>query len=136
MLIIIDTNIWISALVFGGNPRRVVEIAAKNGFLIGFSLELLAETKKILQAKFPDFLADFDNLIAALRNHIKLIVTTEDALDVSRDPKDNFLIKMAKNSAADYLVSGDKDLTTIVHYGVTKIVTPAEFMALVDEING
>lgn len=45
-----------------------------------------------------------------------------------RDPKDNFLLALAKDSDADYLLTGEKDLLYLQKYGNTKIVTIVNFI--------
>ena len=47
-------------------------------------------------------------------------------LDVCRDKKDNFLLNLACDSKADYLVTGDKDLLEIKSLNKTKILTLSE----------
>ena len=48
-------------------------------------------------------------------------VTTD--IKKCRDPKDNFLLNLAIDSQADYLVTGDNDLLEIKSIGITKIIT-------------
>ena len=65
----------------------------------------------------------------------------EDALDLNsekyipgkkvnlcRDPQDNFLLELALESRADFLVSGDKLVLELKQYKSTKIITPKEFL--------
>lgn len=44
-----------------------------------------------------------------------------------RDPKDNFLLNLALDGQADYLLSGDEDLLVLGSVGSTSIMTLAEF---------
>jgi hypothetical protein len=46
---------------------------------------------------------------------------------ICRDPKDEFLLALSKESKANYLITGDKDLLDIKVYGRTKIVTVKQF---------
>ena len=46
---------------------------------------------------------------------------------ICRDPKDDFLLALSKESKANYLITGDKDLLYIEVYGRTKIVTVRQF---------
>jgi len=43
------------------------------------------------------------------------------------DPKDNFLLALAKDGNADYLITGDNNLLSLKEFGKTKIVTLSEF---------
>jgi uncharacterized protein len=47
---------------------------------------------------------------------------------VCRDSKDNFLLALAKDGKADYLLTGDKDLLELVQFGNTRIETLAVFL--------
>lgn len=44
-----------------------------------------------------------------------------------RDPKDDYLLELARVANADFLVTGDKDLTDLQHFGHCQILTLAEF---------
>ncbi|WP_256213868.1 putative toxin-antitoxin system toxin component, PIN family [Parapedobacter indicus] len=44
----------------------------------------------------------------------------------SRDAKDNYLLALSKDGAADYLITGDPDLLILKQYGKTTILTMAE----------
>ena len=51
------------------------------------------------------------------------------AVDVIKaDPSDNRLLECAAAARSDYLVTGDKHLLQLGRYGQSKIVTPAEFI--------
>ncbi|MFN8431438.1 MAG: putative toxin-antitoxin system toxin component, PIN family [Spirosomataceae bacterium] len=45
--------------------------------------------------------------------------------------KDNFLLSLAVDSMADYLITGDKDLLELVNINKTKILTMSQFLALI-----
>ena len=46
------------------------------------------------------------------------------------DPKDNFLLNLAVDSKADFLLTGDKDLLVLGKVGDTKIMTISDFLEL------
>ena len=49
-------------------------------------------------------------------------------VDLCRDRKDNFILALAKDSQADYLVTGDKDLLALKTFGSTKIVLISDYL--------
>lgn len=49
-------------------------------------------------------------------------------IKVCRDPNDDFLLALAKDGKANYLLTGDKDLLEIKAFEKIKIVTLAEFL--------
>lgn len=54
-------------------------------------------------------------------------VTVSSAVDVSRDPEDNFLLSLALDGKADFLITGDKDLLSLKKFESTEIITIADF---------
>jgi uncharacterized protein len=62
--------------------------------------------------------------------HIKstILVKPKLVIDISPDPKDNYLLSIADTIAADYLITGDKPhLLALKRFGETEIVTFSEF---------
>ena len=49
-----------------------------------------------------------------------------------RDPKDNYLLSLAIDGKADYLLTGDKDLLVLKAMGGTEIKTISEFFDIID----
>ncbi|MBU1820688.1 MAG: putative toxin-antitoxin system toxin component, PIN family, partial [Bacteroidetes bacterium] len=62
------------------------------------------------------------------RSAAEFIVVTS-SVDICRDPKDNFLLALAKDGNATHLITGDKDLLVLKTMGETQILTIAEYLA-------
>jgi predicted nucleic acid-binding protein len=52
MTVVVDSNVFISALVYGGNPRRVLARAEAGDFGLALSAAIREETEGILKEKF------------------------------------------------------------------------------------
>jgi predicted nucleic acid-binding protein len=52
MRIVVDTNVVISALVFGGVPRQVIDLVTTGACSLFFSPPIQAEVERILEEKF------------------------------------------------------------------------------------
>lgn len=52
-------------------------------------------------------------------------------LKICRDPKDDFLLSLAADGRADFLVTGDKDLLVLERVEKTQIITFSSFVALI-----
>ena len=126
--VVVDTNVWISALVFGGNPRKVFEKIISDGLTLVVSEQILAETRRILHAKLPDFIEDFEALLMALRLRTVIVKLGSISIHISRDPADNMVIETAVVGQADIIISGDDDLLTIQKYQTIIIIPPADFI--------
>ncbi len=96
-----------------------------------FSRELLEEFIEVAQRpKFQKYFTedDLEQLLLKFDAFGELIeVTTE--VHICRDPKDNFLLSLAKDGNADYLITGDKDLLELQHFEGTSIVTFSDFIS-------
>ena len=115
MRAVVDTNVWISALInAAGAPARVLAVLRAGAFELVSSEPLLVELAAVLaRPRFtrrfdvtPDKLAD---LLAVLRDEASIVEVTG-AVRVCRDPKDDMVIETAINGGADVLVSRDDDL--------------------------
>lgn len=126
--VVIDSNVWISALVFGGNPRKVFETIVRQGGTIVFSHHIFIEVRRILAQKFPDFMEDFEALLVVVRRNILVVHLDGIAVDVCRDENDNAVIQTALAGSAGMIVSGDKDLLTLKHYKKVTILNPRQFV--------
>lgn len=129
MRIVIDTNLWVSALISRSMRERLEKLIENSDIVILGSPVLLAEIEAV--AKRPKFARYFSaELVASfldiLRNRLEIILPTSN-VKVCRDPKDDYLFAIAKDGAAAFLLSGDKDLFEIVEFENTKIVSLSEF---------
>jgi putative PIN family toxin of toxin-antitoxin system len=57
-------------------------------------------------------------------------VSVQSNIQICRDPKDNFLLSLALDSEADFLITGDKDLLEIAQFKKTRIITISRFFEL------
>ncbi len=128
MRIVLDSNVWISALVFGGAPRRVIERAIADGTVIVISAEIASEVRRVLGAKFPGFVDDFDALQAVLTGSLQPVALGGVVVDVCRDSDDNRILETAVIGAADTIVSGDKDLLVLSRYLDIAICTATHWL--------
>ena len=126
--IIIDTNLWISFLLTKQftfldsllNKRRVKLIFSDELLAEFFEVEKRPKLNKYFQDKDLEQLIDLINVYAEF-------YTVKSTVDVCRDSKDNFLLALAKESNADFLITGDKDLLVIKKFENTEIVTITEY---------
>jgi putative PIN family toxin of toxin-antitoxin system len=111
-----------------GNPARIVEAARAGRFVLVMSPQLRNELDEVLSR--PKVAGRLDpDALAQVRGAIDTAPVTPDppAVAVSRDPKDDYLIALARHSEAACLVSGDADLTVLADL-VPPVMTPAAFL--------
>jgi hypothetical protein len=127
--IIIDTNLWISYLL-SKKLDQLDELLFSNKCQLLFSLELMQEIeatikKPKLQRYFDE--TSLEEMLITFEPIIDL-VSVKSNVKVCRDSKDDFLLALAKDGKADYLLTGDKDLLEIKSFGKTIILTISEFI--------
>lgn len=126
--LVIDSNVWISAVVFGGTPKAVIDLMIQMSSSIVLSEHISSEVRRKLNQKFPEFLIDFDDLLLGLWPKIRGVALGTVTIDVCRDPEDNRILETAVLGYADYVISGDKALLPLSNYNDIAIVTPTEFI--------
>jgi uncharacterized protein len=130
VIVVLDTNVWISALQFAGHrgtPTRALEKAMSED-VIATCPEAEAEILRILTKKF---------LWESNRVHAALDIALARAIRVRlrgtvrecRDPDDDMFLECAVRANAELLIAGDKDLLVLGSYKGTRIVTPAEYVS-------
>lgn len=105
-----DTNIYISALQFGGQPERFLNLARTGSIELAISPPIIAEVERVLRDKFKwpaEQVAQIEPRMAAFTRR----VTPTETLDVVKDdPSDNRILECAKATGSEYAVTGDDDL--------------------------
>ena len=129
--VVLDTNILISALVFGGKPREVTELLVDT-IIVVYSQEILTELRRIILLKFPAFSEDLQRLEKLLERDALRVELGSTLVTISRDPDDNKFIETALVGGCHYIVSGDKDLLVIKKFKNIQILKPADFLKLLD----
>ncbi|MBI9039102.1 MAG: putative toxin-antitoxin system toxin component, PIN family [Bacteroidales bacterium] len=129
---ILDTNWYISGTINHNSRRLFYQLITNQKFEVFYSRELLSEYKDVItREKFKKYITweqakRFIRLILPLLSEV--VITTE--IDQSRDKKDNFLLSMATDAKADYLITRDPDLLELKSIGKTKILNMREFTTL------
>ncbi len=129
--IIIDTNVWISILITN-NFKRFDELIFDNKVLLLYSDELLSELISVVnRPKFKKYFnkQDVKKLIGFMQDFAE-IVEVQSEVNQCRDLKDNFILSLAKDSNAEYIITGDYDLLDLEKFENTKILTINQFLQI------
>jgi uncharacterized protein len=128
--IVIDTNIWISFLIGKTITEGFNKLLADKRFEILSSNELVEEISEVIsRAKFSKYIAPkkaehFLQLFSFATLHIEVVSKAT----VSADDDDNFLLALAKDGKALYLITGDKPhLLKLKVFETTHVITFADF---------
>lgn len=126
----LDTNVLISALCFGGRPAQVLEHALTGKIKLFTSVVLIGEFKAVIDAKFPGRQAA---IMETLNELSQLWEVIPDAVlprlrHVVADPADDRVLECAVAAQADFLLSGDKHLLNLKSFGKIPILAPGVFL--------
>lgn len=128
--IVIDANVFISALLKSRNCSEVLEALKCNRFHLIISEKLIDEVLDVAENPKFEFTGHEKNELRELLNIKASIVVPSEKIHVSRDPKDNPVIECAVCGKADFIVTGDKDLLSLKTFRKIPIITPREFLEI------
>lgn len=136
MRVVLDTNVVVSALLWGGTPEQLTDLAGDGVLELFTSEALVAELARILgRSKFAEKLGQKNLSSAEIVARYRELAETIDAAPIDapalRDPDDAAVIACALAARADLIVSGDDDLRTLKAYQNIRIVSAAEALELV-----
>ena len=130
----LDSNIYISALVFGGKPMRLLEMAAEGGICVAISDAILAEVQRILLTKFGWSVERVGAAIDTIGTITERAAPTELLEVVTSDPDDNRVVECATAAGSAFIVSGDRHLLALEGFGGIRVVTAATFLSQFDPV--
>lgn len=127
MKIVVDTNVLISGVFFGGFPREVLSAIVEKKVTACATTQIINEYEEIVQEMIERKQGNINrNLLTPLIKTMELIETTSH-IEMSRDPDDDKFLECAKDAQALYIVSGDKDLLVLGQFENIEIVTAKAF---------
>ncbi len=132
---VIDTNVVVSALNFGGKPKKVLELARAGKILNITSPFILGEIQGVLVRKFRWQLATAKETVTDIQKFSYLVFPAEEIAAIDYPP-DNRILECAVAGRATYIISGDHHLTSLKTFRDIKIVDPAAFLAIITGAGG
>ncbi len=127
--LIIDTNIWVSYFMGKNIHVHLDKIIADQRFDFFISQNAIDELQQVLNcSKFQKYItpAQIESLMVLLLQRCILVNITT-FVNISRDPKDDFLLALSTTCQADYLLTGDEDLLVLQKIETTTIIKMADF---------
>jgi putative PIN family toxin of toxin-antitoxin system len=128
MRIVADTNVFISALMFGGLPGRFLDLALRGRFALVTSNALLDELDEKLRGKFAVSESDARAIRAKIESHATVVDPEFELHAVPDDPDDNRVLECAIAGKATMIVTGDRHLLRIGRFEGIAVVHVREFL--------
>lgn len=133
MKIVVDTNVFVSALLWGGIPACLFRLARISEIRICASEAILAELEKTLNkpkilVKCQSLGFRVSDLMNATRELVEVYSVSAINIPSLRDIDDNIIIATAIASQADIIITGDRDLLVFQEYQNLSILTVRDFL--------
>jgi putative PIN family toxin of toxin-antitoxin system len=127
--ILLDTNVIISALHFGGNPLEILNLARAGDVELWLSLFILEETRQVLLEKLHWETGKIQSAITYLESLAKIVHPKTNLNLIQKKEADNRILEAAVDAKVEFLVSGDtRHIQPLKKYKGIKMVSPAEFL--------
>lgn len=136
MRAVLDTNIIVSALIWGGKPFTLLQAATDGELQLFTSPALLEDLRDVLTRghlaplleRRSSAVTEALSLYAGLATCVTPMAVPQIILE---DPEDDQVIATAVPAEVDPIVSGDRHLLTLGSYGTIRVVTPADAIAAI-----
>ena len=129
MKIIIDTNVLMSRIFFGGVPGQILDVWREGQFELVTSPGVIDEYMRVgerLTRRFDE--VDVQPILAFIIQNAEVVADTPLPESVCKDPDDDKFLACALAAGADLIVSGDKALRVVSGYKDIQVVTPRQFL--------
>jgi putative PIN family toxin of toxin-antitoxin system len=123
-----DSNIYISALNFGGKPLQVVELARAGQIELAISNAIITEVSRILHHKFHWKPEDIEEVVQQILGYAKYLQVDYTLDVVPTDADDNRVLECALKAGSDTVVTGDTDLLVMGSFRGIRIEKPSDFL--------
>jgi putative PIN family toxin of toxin-antitoxin system len=127
--IVLNTNVLVSAVFFGGVPGRILEAWRDGRIQLVLSPEILDEYQRVGQVLAAQYDGvDLDPFLGLLAVNAEMVDADALTEGVSRDPDDDKFLACAIASGAEVIVSGDKDLIAHSGWRNVRVLRPRQFV--------
>ena len=130
---VLDTNVLISAYVFGGKPEKVLKRVVGEEVQGIISQVLVSELLDVLRKKFRVPKSKILEMREEIEDAFEMVFPIE-TLKITEDDDDNRVLEAAADGKCNYIVTGDRDLLDLGKYKRIKIITPADFLKIFEPI--
>jgi putative PIN family toxin of toxin-antitoxin system len=130
MRVVLDTNVLVSAIFFGGVPGRILAAWSDERFDMLASVDILTEYRRVvarLESRFPKVAAQ--PLLDLIMRECRLVDPVPVPASACSDPDDLKFLGCALAGGARCIVSGDRALLHASGFEGVEVLTPAAFMA-------
>ena len=128
MRAVLDTNVVMSAIFFGGTPTKIVRAAFSKKVQLVASRAVMSEYREVaerLHEQFPS--VNYCRPLSILESKVTMVRPVALGQTVCRDPDDDAIIACALGGKAKVICSGDGDLLALNGFRRLEIMAPSDF---------
>ena len=129
MRVVLDTNVLVSGVFFGGVPGRILEAWKAGAITLVVSPAIIDEYHRVgrlLAERYEG--AELDPFLSLLAVHAEVVDAPDLPEPVCEDPEDDKFLSCALAGAAPVVVSGDKHLRRVSGWKGIEVVAPRAFV--------
>jgi putative PIN family toxin of toxin-antitoxin system len=129
--VVADTNVIISALLFGGSPEQIFLAGLRGEIQLIISPPILKELEKVLNGKFKLSAGFVKDMLDFIEDVAEIVQTTSRIKVILHPDGDNRVLECAVDGSAEFIVTGDtKHILPLKQYKGIRILSPSEFLKL------
>jgi len=128
--VVLDTNVLVSGIFFGGVPGRILSAWAEGEIHLVLSPAILTEYRRVgyeLGRRYPELDAPFEAVLALIAMNAMIVGAPPLDEPVSDDPADDMFLAAAFASHVPIVMSGDRDLLSVSGWRGIAVLTPRQF---------
>lgn len=126
--VVADSNIYVSALNFGGVADEILAGGRAGRFRVCISPPILKEIQGVLTRKFGWSATRAHEATALILAFADLVHPRETVAVITDDEPDNRILECALAAQANAVVSGDRHLRALGTFRGIAILSPREFL--------
>ncbi len=126
--IVADTNVYVSALNFGGVPDEVLTLSRRGAVVLFISKPIIDEIEGVLKEKFQWPASRIREALALIGEYARKVDPQERVFEIKKDEPDNRVLECALAAEATVIVSGDSHLRDLGAFRRIRILSPRAFL--------
>ena len=136
MKLVLDTNIFISAFYWGGNPQKILDRIIEGIDELYISDQILNEISAVMsRPKFKSTTEIIERYVKTIEKFGKKVFISGKIKGICRDKEDDDKIECGITSGADFLITGDDDLLILGNYQNLKILSINDYLNITKTID-
>lgn len=131
MRVVLDTNVVVSGVFFGGVPGKILSAWSEGAFLLVLSPAILEEYRRVgheLGLRYPAITAAFEPVLTLIAMNAVIVDAPELVGPVCADFADDMFLAVALAANATVIVSGDQHLLQVSGWRGVDVLTPRQFL--------